>query len=174
MSDLRKRVRGTDDPINPEFPEGRWQDALRRMQRRIAAGLPLRLEDSDAIGDKRTCASWGMCSGDREQWPEADDHVFPNAFVRDGRVTPRDPPRGARCPLDLADPGDLSSAVLGHYGCFYRCLLFQAPEPMRRDPERLRLRVLQRFEESLAEREAANGARSTELEPWSEVAGAAE
>lgn len=165
MTDHRKRVRGTDDPINPPFSEGRWQDALRRMRSRIEDGLPLELEDRTISGDKSTSASWGMCSSDPEQWPDPDDHIFPAAFVRSGRVAPRDPPSGARCPMDVGD--DITSAVLGHYGCFYRCLLFQGPKHHLDDPTKLRLHVLNRYDDAIAARAEKHGERTSEPEPWS-------
>lgn len=172
MTDHRMRVRGTDDPINPEMGEGRFQEALRRMRRRIADGLELELIDSRTPGERVTCASWGMCSRDPDQWPSEDDNLFPADFVRSGRVVPRDLPETGRCPMDLADPDDASVQILGRVGCFHRCLLFQGAH--QDQPERIRLHVLNRYDATIAERHRLFGFRTSEIEPWTQEEFAAE
>ena len=152
-----RRYSLANEPINPDMGEGRIQDAYRRMMDRIADGLPLHSEDSTYPGDKYTHCSWGMCSPDREQWPEADDHVWPEDFKKSGRVAPR---RGATCPL-----GRDSGTEVDRVGCFYRCMVFKAKTPLSREV------ALERYDQALIKREAANGQQRTEMddEPWREL-----
>lgn len=153
MTDQRRRT-VMDEPINPDMGEGRHQDSLRRLKRRIEGGLPFSREDSTAIGDKFTHASWGLCSGDREQWPEADDHTFPDDFESRGRISPRHAP-GA-CPMDRREGEDIG------FGCFYTCRIFtQGPTPTREEAvELVNIRLKSRVE--------TYGEKTTEddNEPW--------
>lgn len=98
--------------------DARYRMALVRMRHRIATGLILSYEDSETIGEKGTKCSWGMCSEDVEQWPDAGDHLFPVVFMDRGRVSVvrrADQP----CPLEIAALSKPSE------GCFYRCRVFQ-------------------------------------------------
>jgi hypothetical protein len=150
-----------DTPINPDFGEGRWQDALRRMRDRIEGGLKLKAWDCDVIGSKDTHCSWGMCSNDVEQWPDKDDHTFPDDFEERKRVSPRDAPGG--CPLDertLTPDEDPMS-------CFYTCLVFTRKRISKRDRDQ----ALRRYNETIVTREMEHGKLSAEDddEPWREV-----
>lgn len=93
----------------------RYLAALYRQRDRIIAGLPFEAADSDALGDKWTHASWGLCSRDAEAWPDAEDHLWPNQFRENGRVAPKY--RGQQQPCPMQTKG-------GGMGCFYSCRVF--------------------------------------------------
>jgi hypothetical protein len=101
--------------------------ALERQRKRIADGLGLLYWDDTTVGAKSTHQAWGLCSNDKEAWPNAEDHLWPDQFVEDGRVAPKYFTRGQVCPFDtqealrgqVHEPGQPS-------GCFYRCMFFQA------------------------------------------------
>jgi hypothetical protein len=80
------------------------------------SGLELRAVDSDTIGDKYTHCSWGMCSEDLEQWPDVEDHLFPEEFPE--RISPKYLGPGQKCPMDRRTGGE-------GWGCFYSCRVFQ-------------------------------------------------
>ncbi len=104
----------------------RYRMALVRMRARIADGLPLTHDDSSTVGDKYTICSWGMCSNDPEQWPDAGDHTFPVDFMDDGRVS-AERQCDQLCPLQVTHPKARA------WGCFYECRVFQ---PTCRTPTR--------------------------------------
>jgi len=159
--DTRRRTIHGDEPINPDFGEGRWQDALRRMRERIAAGLELDAWDCTAIGNKDTHCSWGMCSNDIEQWPDKDDHAWPVQFEERQRVAPRTPPGG--CPLDTRTGTPEES----RWGCFYHCRVFRYREigytghRRSEDKNRGRKVALQLYDDVIAAREAEYGKKTT-------------
>lgn len=165
VTDDRRRT-VFDTPINPDFGEGRWQDALRRMRARIAAGLEFVAWDSDAIGAKDTHCSWGMCSNDLEQWPDKDDHTFPDDFEERERVSPRSARGG--CPLDKRTG---TSREDGMWGCFYNCRVFNYGEIDGEKRPEDRKRTLELYDRAIAERESAHGRKTTadDREPWREV-----
>jgi len=156
MTDNRRRT-VMDTPINPPFGEGRWQDALRRMLGRIKEGLRFEAWDSDEVGAKDTHCSWGMCSNDIEQWPEADDHIFPDDFEERQRVVPRDAPGG--CPLDRRTGTDEED----RWGCFYHCRVFQG-----HIDEKFVGDVVLLYNRIIEARENAHGRKTTsdDDEPW--------
>jgi len=162
QADTRQVTYGTREPINPDFGEGRWQDALRRMRGRIAGETPLDLVDSNMSGDKHTHCSWGMCSRDPEQWPDPDDHTWPESFTREGRVAPRHQRETQFCPMDRKDTKQ--TETLGPGGCFYRCRMFTPNGEPRPD----RKIALQLYDEVIAARESTNGFLTFEddHEPW--------
>lgn len=157
--DTRRRT-VTDTPINPDFGEGRWQDALRRMRERIASGMKLVAWDCGMIGSKDTHCSWGMCSNDVKQWPDSDDHVFPDDFEDRKRVSPRDAPGG--CPFDRRTGTEYED----RHGCFYTCRAFQG----ERITEYRQDKALLLYDECIAAREEAHGRQETagDDEPWRE------
>lgn len=92
------------------LPHDRYVLALKRIRAIIAGGRRLVAEDSTDIGNKYTICSWGLCSNDKEAWPDAIDHQFPFDFTSRGRMSPlyrKDP-----CPLEQRRKG---------MGCFYGC-----------------------------------------------------
>lgn len=115
--------------VNPldNMPWPRFILALKRMKERISSGLESKLEDSNDWGDKYTRATWGMCSEDKEQWPDAEDHIWPYDFQKHGRVAPLHNQYYQYCPFDR----DRYKEVKEHdypgstSGCFYRCMLFR-------------------------------------------------
>jgi hypothetical protein len=114
-------------PIHLSMPQDRYVAALERQRSRIAAGIELTYVDDTTPGDKSTHCSWGLCSRDKEAWPDAGDHLWPDQFENDGRVAPKYLVQGQLCPFDtdvnarghIRDEGDPQ-------GCFYRCRYFQA------------------------------------------------
>jgi hypothetical protein len=148
----RLTVIGDGTPINPPMGEGRFQDALRRMRARIASSLELRAVDSTTPGDKYTHCSWGMCSLDANQWPTANEHIWPDDFDDRGRVARRNLPADARCPL---------SNPIKNHGCFYGCAVFTHK---LKDREK----AIALYSAYIAEREAKYGRKTTadDAEPW--------
>ena len=115
------RITYSGDPINKwhYLPWDRLLLSLKRMRDRIAAGLNLRYEDSNEVGNKYTTATWGQCSDEKEQWPDKEDHIWPDEFAEQGRVAPlyRDGANGQKCPFDTHPTGS--------DGCFYHCRIFK-------------------------------------------------
>lgn len=124
------------------MPNERWLEALKRMRARIASGLKLDAVNSDVTGDKYTHCSWGMCSHDKEQWPESGDHLWPDQFEERGRVAPRYSIEGQVCPL---------CAEAKHNGCFYECRVFQRRRGRRGKKPLARSFVLHLYDEAIAE-----------------------
>ncbi len=119
MSDRTKPLRLTNE---------RYLAALERQQRRIAEGLPLVLCDDNSPGSRSTTATWGLCSDEREAWPDAEDHMWPEDFLGAAqRVAPLYRERsGQACAFDdLKRDADPTMR-----GCFWRCMLFR-PKPWR-------------------------------------------
>lgn len=114
----------------------RYLAALKRQRDRIAKGLPLVVSDSTTPGDHYTDCAWGLCSMSPTVWPDAEDHLFPEAFLEDGRIQPKHRAPGQLCPLDVhpaRNPGVRGAGgprVVGDQpdpmGCFYTCRMFQA------------------------------------------------
>lgn len=103
------------------LPDDRYLVALERQRARVATGLPLRAVDSNTPGDKYTECTWGLCSGEREAWPDAQDHMWPDQFISRGRVAPEYRAEHQTCPLDKRE-----RPVTSMQGCFYSCRIFQA------------------------------------------------
>jgi hypothetical protein len=95
----------------------RYRMALVRLRTRIDEGLKLNADDSNQPGAKYTECTWGLCSGEKEQWPNAGDHIFPVDFMDRGRVAPerRD---HQTCPMQTNSENGSPS------GCFYKCRVF--------------------------------------------------
>lgn len=117
-----------------KLPHDRYVAVLRRQRARIEAGLPFEAVDSDAPGDKYTHAAWGLCSEDREAWPDREDHLWPDRFDR-GRVAPKYRDKGQRCPMDTRPVDDPNIEI----GCFYNCQIFQRRHPTPDRAEAVRL-----------------------------------
>lgn len=112
----------------PKFPEIKITDdltheqylaALVRMRKRIADGIPLVYEDDCTVGSKSTHCSWGMCSCDREQWPNALEHIWPSEFIYNRRFAPKGQDKGQYCPFDPD-----RTRILQPEGCFFKCEIF--------------------------------------------------
>ena len=109
------------------MPEDRYLVALKRQRARIADGLLLDYWDDTTIGQKQTHCAWGLCSTDKEAWPDAQDHLWPDEFLGHGRVAPRYLTKGQLCPFDTDQTPRGHVRELGDpKGCFYRCRFFQA------------------------------------------------
>jgi hypothetical protein len=132
------------------LPKDRYFAALHRQRARIENDTPLVLEDSDAAGDKYSHASWGLCSKDKEAWPDAADHLWPDEFVEKGRIAPKYLGDN-RCPFDEPGRDRLTSSTLGSAGCFYRCRLFQAKKANRPDKKRALVLYDEKIQEILVD-----------------------
>jgi hypothetical protein len=114
--------------------------ALVRMRNRIADGEALVLDDSNTTGNKYTHCSWGMCSNDPAQWPDAGDHIFPVDFMDDQRVSPE---RQDQQPCPVQRDAETGGP---HWGCFYRCRLFR---PLKGEKRPDRSEVLSLYDERI-------------------------
>lgn len=104
---------------NIVLPQERYIAALHRLRNLIKEGKELVAADSTTIGDKYTSCSWGLCSGEKEAWPDAKDHLWPDQFLERGWVAPLYRQKGQKCPFDSRkDDGDGT-------GCFFSCRVFQ-------------------------------------------------
>jgi len=165
-NDGRRRTNfGT--PINPNMGEGRFQDALRRFRASIAAGAEMDADDCTMTGSKYTHSSWGLCSCKNvKDYPEVNDHTFPQRIVDDMEnkypvlLSPRDPPKGAMCPMERPPkPNDLN-------GCFYRCRIFNPKKGTLPPGERVarpptREEALALYDAMIADREKRFGKKVT-------------
>ena len=80
----------------------------------------LEATNCDARGMKSTECTWGLCSDQKQAWPDAQDHLWPDQFLKSGRVAPLYREKTQKCPLDrreLSDPDP--------NGCFYTCMVFR-------------------------------------------------
>lgn len=125
-------------PEHNRLTEAEYTAALARFQRAIADGMPLAMDDSEEPGDKYVDCSWGLCSMDAGMWPF--EHRA--ATLRMGRVIPKDPPRGARCPMDTRPPG-----AHDFNGCFWTCRMFR---PTKEHPRPNRAEALRLYDLALA------------------------
>lgn len=123
-----------------ELPPERKIAALVRFRDKIAAGAPLQLLDDDTFGSKSTECSWGVCNEHPLDWPAAQDHVWPLAFIMRGRVAPL---KHGHCPLDWRTPEQLE---VDHNGCFYTCRAFN---PRKSDEPLTRESVIQLYNEKI-------------------------
>lgn len=103
------------------LPQDRYVAALERQLKRITDGLELKYFDDTTPGQKATACTWGLCSDEKEAWPDAKDHLWPHEFLNRGRVAPKYLKSGQKCPLDTRELGDPNPN-----GCFYTCHIFQA------------------------------------------------
>lgn len=111
-----KTVKGNRTMKHLQLTKARYLAALIRQRDRIAAGLTFEAEDSDTLGNKYTHASWGLCTNDKEAWPDAKDHIWPDQFTNQGRVAPKYRTDTQSCPMQTKGGGP---------GCFYSCRIFK-------------------------------------------------
>jgi hypothetical protein len=98
----------------------RYLAALERIRALIASGtVPFSAYDDTTPGNKSTACSWGLCSDDKEAWPDADDHLWPDQFTKHDRVAPLYRRPHHRCPFDTRQ----NIGPSGN-GCFYTCIHF--------------------------------------------------
>lgn len=99
-----------------ELTDDQFLAALRRLKT-IVETTELKSVDSNCPGDKYTECSWGLCSESKRLWPTPELHIWPYAFLNQGRVAPIS--LGKRlCPMDTRTEHD-------GQGCFYTCRIFQ-------------------------------------------------
>jgi len=99
----------------------RYVEAMRRIRSQIANGLALEKIDSNTPGERYMHCSWGLCSMNSEQWPDPEDHKWPDQFIEHGRVSPKHFEMDHECPF--AGPQVVQPP--NWQGCFYRCAVFQ-------------------------------------------------
>lgn len=98
-------------------------DALKRMKERIESGLSLVFWDDTTIGAKETHCSWGLCSIDKEQWPDPLYHIWPLQYLKEGRIAVVDRQPTQFCVFD--DDTKCNEFQDASSGCFWRCRIFQ-------------------------------------------------
>jgi hypothetical protein len=126
-----------------DLPQGRYIAAMERQKARIEKGIKLTFYDDTTPGDKSTECSWGLCSEDKEAWPDAQDHLWPDQFLKDGRVAPKYPKKGNSCPLD-ARP----TSKEFRRGCFFTCRVFN---PVKGEKIPTREQAIQFYERRIGE-----------------------
>ena len=92
---------------------------LLRIRNAIIAGKRLIADDSTDIGNKYTNCTWGMCSSVKAYYNSNKLQHFPKDFDDHNRVSQLPWPTGHGCPMDM------ERKTSHHYGCFYRCRVFQ-------------------------------------------------
>lgn len=106
--------------------DDRYLAALKRIRASIESGIPCEPDNSDVIGNKHNHCNWGLCSGRKEDWPNPEDHVWPDQFIKDGRVAPLQRQNHQVCPMDTrmqeiqGDPD-----INWGNGCFWACRIFK-------------------------------------------------
>lgn len=98
--------------------------ALKRIKALILDGEELVTLNSDTIGNKYLHCSWGLCSINLETWPDPEDHLWPNEFVKFKRIAPKYRKPSHMCPMDKRKESDGN-------GCFYTCSIFQSKSSKR-------------------------------------------
>lgn len=83
-----------------------YLEALERLRKFVVAGLSLEYEDSNEIGDKYTCCTWGLCSELERMWPEPSMHLWPDQFIAYGRIAPLYCEHHHLCPCDTREEGN--------------------------------------------------------------------
>lgn len=89
---------------------------LKRQRERIANWLDFSADDCKDWGNKSTSANWGLCSDQKEAWPHAEDHLWPEQFTNHGRVAPKYRRELQTCPMQTKGSST---------GCFYNCMIFK-------------------------------------------------
>ena len=118
--------------------------ALKRIRKAIADGRKFEAVDDDTPGAKDTFVTWGACSIHKEDWPDAEDHLWPVRFLEEGCVAPKYM-EGLPCPYDK----DRARARDQFGGCFYRCTAFDKKDRNRKD----RKRIIGRFDKVIKQLE---------------------
>jgi len=117
-----------------DLPPVRYAAALIRIREKIQSGRPLDAYDDETPGNKSMGCSWGFCDESRETWPDAQDHIFPLDFIKNGHTSPLSLGIPNTCPMDTRTKS-------GQQGCFYTCRVFQAsrkkPAPTKEEAVRL-------------------------------------
>ena len=131
--------------MTKKMSDDRHSMALVRLRTRIADNLKLDHWDSVEVGSKDTHCSWGLCSNDKEQWPNAGDHIFPISFTGTGRIAPRDSD-GHMCPMQHTEASTIPG--LQAMGCFHKCRVFT---PLKRAPIPTRAETLALFDKKISE-----------------------
>lgn len=121
----------------------RYVAALKRQLARVEAGVALSASDCDTPGIKSTDCSWGLCSHEIDAWPDAQDHLWPEQFVKADRVAPLYRRKHQKCPLDRRE-----LASEDPNGCFYSCRVFS---PNKGDLAVRRIDVVTLYQRRIAE-----------------------
>jgi len=67
---------------NLSLPHHRYLKVLQRQRDRILNGIELNYFDCTEHGDQDNQVSWGLCSRDKEVWPDPEDHLWPDEFIQ--------------------------------------------------------------------------------------------
>jgi hypothetical protein len=105
-----------------EMTDEAYLKALLRLRERIEK-CNLVYFDDDTIGSKDTQCTWGLCCASKEQWPDPEDHLWPDQFIKEGRVAPKYRKPYQVCPMDTRPVPNREAPRRN--GCFYTCLFFQ-------------------------------------------------
>lgn len=124
-----------------KMSDNRYLEALKRIRKSIADGCPLMFCNSDTIGDKHNECSWGLCSDDPQHWPDPEDHLWPDQFVKNGRVAPKYLKVHQPCPMDRR----MQAGNLDINGCFWTCRIFRS----KKNPKPTREQALALYDEAI-------------------------
>jgi hypothetical protein len=102
------------------LPRHRYILAMQRMLNLIENDRPLNYVDNTEPGNKYIDCSIGLCNNSVALWPDAQDHKWPDQFLKQDRIAPLDRTKNCKCPLDTRSQSDNDLN-----GCFYSCLIFQ-------------------------------------------------
>ena len=127
---------------NLHMSDSRYLLALKRIRKSIEDGCPMMHCNSDVIGDKHSECSWGLCSDDPSHWPDAEDHLWPDQFKKNGRIAPLYLKTHQACPMDRR----MQAGKLDINGCFWSCRVFKR----RKDAEVTKEQALALFDEAIA------------------------
>ena len=105
---------------NIYFSDERYLAALKRIRDLIVGGLQFIKDDDNTPGNKHTECSWGLCSENKQAWPDSEDHLWPDQFLNQGRVAPKYLKIYQRCPLNMRVTSEMTMN-----GCFYTCSVFK-------------------------------------------------
>lgn len=128
---------------NLYLPQPRYIAALKRQLARIEGGVTLKAVDDVTPGNKSTECTWGLCTDEKEAWPDAQDHLWPDQFTKRGRVAPLYRRKHQKCPLDRRE-----LASEDPNGCFYSCRVFS---PNKGDLAVRRIDVVTLYQRRIAE-----------------------
>jgi hypothetical protein len=92
-------------------------DSMKRQLEAIKRGKPLDTENSDAMGDKHTECSWGMCTEGEDVFPKGQGlRMFDDERRPKYRASMFNTEYALECPLREG---------INESGCFYQCRVFQ-------------------------------------------------
>jgi hypothetical protein len=104
--------------MSNHLTDKQYKEVMERLAGVVKSGsIKLNGFDSDAVGDRDTQCTWGLCGENPFVYHSADMHLFPEQLP--GRLSPKYKEKHHRCPFE--DPLARNQTS----GCFYRCRFFQ-------------------------------------------------